>query len=35
MFRSRYADVFSGGAPWKKIKVDPGKTYRWDDNRPT
>jgi aconitate hydratase len=31
MFRSRYADVFSGGAPWKKIKVDPGKTYRWDD----
>ncbi len=31
MFRSRYADVFSGGAPWKKIKVDAGKTYRWDD----
>jgi aconitate hydratase len=31
MFRSRYADVFSGGAPWKKIRVDKGKTYRWDD----
>src|SRR6185295_16252149 len=32
MFRSRYADVFSGGAPWKKIKVNPGKTYSWDDS---
>jgi aconitate hydratase len=32
MFRSRYADVFSGGAPWKKIRVDKGKTYRWDDH---
>ena len=31
MFRSRYADVFDGGATWKKIKVDAGKTYRWDD----
>jgi len=31
MFRARYADVFSGGATWKKIKVDAGKTYRWDD----
>ena len=31
MFRKRYADVFSGDKDWKKIKVDPGKTYRWDD----
>jgi aconitate hydratase len=31
MFRSRYADVFTGGGAWKKIKVDAGKTYRWDD----
>jgi aconitate hydratase len=31
MFRSRYADVFSGGPTWKKIRVDKGKTYRWDD----
>jgi aconitate hydratase len=30
MFRKRYADVFSGDKAWKKIKVDPGKTYRWD-----
>jgi aconitate hydratase len=32
MFRKRYADVFSGGAGWKKIKVDKGKTYNWDDH---
>src|SRR5262245_58241622 len=32
MFRSRYADVFSGGARWKKIGVDKGKTYHWDDH---
>ena len=31
MFRKRYADVFTGGAGWKKIKVDKGKTYKWDD----
>ena len=30
MFRTRYADVFTGGAEWKKIKVDKGKTYHWD-----
>ena len=30
MFRKRYADVFTGDKAWKKIKVDPGKTYRWD-----
>jgi aconitate hydratase len=32
MFRKRYADVFSGDKDWKKIKVNPGKTYRWDDD---
>jgi aconitate hydratase len=32
MFRTRYADVFTGDRAWKKIKVDPGKTYRWDEN---
>jgi aconitate hydratase len=31
MFRKRYADVFTGDRAWKKIKVDPGKTYRWDE----
>ena len=31
MFRKRYADVFTGDKAWKKIKVDAGKTYRWDD----
>jgi aconitate hydratase len=31
MFRSRYADVFEGGASWKKIKVKPSNTYAWDD----
>jgi aconitate hydratase len=34
MFRARYADVFDGGAAWKKIKVNKGKTYGWD-NRST
>ncbi len=29
MFRSRYADVFDGGASWKKIKVRPSATYAW------
>ncbi|HMI96360.1 MAG TPA: aconitate hydratase AcnA [Micropepsaceae bacterium] len=32
MFRKRYADVFTGDKLWKKIKVDPGKTYRWQDD---
>jgi aconitate hydratase len=31
MFRSRYADVFTGDRFWKKIKIDPGETYRWDE----
>ncbi len=31
MFRKRYADVFDGGRDWKKIKVNKGKTYGWDN----
>ena len=31
MFRARYADVFAGDSSWRKIKVNPGKTYRWDN----
>jgi aconitate hydratase len=31
MFRSRYADVFTGDSFWKKMKVDAGQTYRWQD----
>src|SRR5262249_62173592 len=31
LFRERYADVFDGGAAWKKIKVKTGSlTYQWD-----
>jgi aconitate hydratase len=31
LFRERYADVFDGGAAWKKIKVKEGAlTYSWD-----
>ena len=32
MFRTRYADVFTGDKLWKKIKVNPGKTYRWEES---
>ena len=32
MFRKRYADVFAGDRAWKKIKVNPGKTYDWQDD---
>jgi aconitate hydratase len=32
MFRRRYADVFTGDKSWKKIKVNKGKTYDWDDH---
>jgi aconitate hydratase len=31
MYRKRYANVFAGDKAWKKIKVDKGKTYRWDE----
>lgn len=29
MFRSRYADVFSGDEHWQSIKISEGKTYAW------
>jgi aconitate hydratase len=29
-FRARYADVFDGGANWKRVKVRAGQTYNWD-----
>ncbi|WP_341706904.1 aconitate hydratase AcnA [Halopseudomonas sp.] len=31
MFRSRYADVFTGDEHWRSISVSEGKTYAWDD----
>jgi len=31
MFRTQYADVFTGDDDWKKIKVGEGKTYDWVD----
>ncbi|MBA1264499.1 aconitate hydratase AcnA [Stutzerimonas stutzeri] len=30
MFRSRYADVFSGDQHWQKIPVSAGDTYQWN-----
>ncbi|MBA1240112.1 aconitate hydratase AcnA [Pseudomonas kunmingensis] len=30
MFRSRYADVFTGDEHWQKIPVSAGDTYAWD-----
>jgi aconitate hydratase len=30
IFKARYADVFSGDAHWRKVKVPSGKTYNWD-----
>jgi aconitate hydratase len=30
LFRERYADVFDGGAQWKKVKVTKSLTYPWD-----
>ncbi|MGI9464103.1 MAG: aconitate hydratase AcnA [Aestuariivirgaceae bacterium] len=30
-FQSRYKDVFKGDAQWRKIKVDEGLTYNWDE----
>ncbi|MDY0881883.1 aconitate hydratase AcnA [Dongia soli] len=29
-FKTRYADVFTGDAKWKKIKTAKGLTYQWD-----
>ncbi len=31
MFRTRYADVFTGDSFWKKIRITPGQTYDWQD----
>ena len=32
MFRSQYADVFTGDATWQAIDVSDAKTYEWDDS---
>ncbi len=32
MFRSQYADVFSGDATWQAIEVADSKTYEWDES---
>ncbi|WP_312256831.1 aconitate hydratase AcnA [Stutzerimonas nitrititolerans] len=31
MFRTRYADVFTGDEHWQSIAVTPGDTYTWND----
>jgi aconitate hydratase len=31
MFKSKYADVFSGSDMWKEIKVVEGDLYEWDE----
>jgi aconitate hydratase len=31
IFAKRYADVFKGDANWRKIAVQGGLTYKWDD----
>jgi len=31
MFRTRYADVFTGTSAWQSINTAPGLTYKWDD----
>ncbi len=30
MFRTRYADVFSGDKAWQAIEVSKGNTFKWD-----
>jgi len=32
MFKSKYADVFSGSDMWKEIKVIEGDLYAWDES---
>jgi aconitate hydratase len=32
MFRSRYADVFTGDEQWRSIQVEGGLTYNWSDS---
>ena len=29
LFKSRYADVFTGDANWRSVTVEPGLTYEW------
>ena len=31
LFKTKYADVFKGDANWRKIKVEGGLTYAWDN----
>ena len=31
IFKARYADVFQGDANWRKIKIEGGQTYGWED----
>jgi aconitate hydratase len=30
LFKTRYADVFTGDENWKKVTFEPGLTYEWD-----
>ncbi|MBZ6075567.1 aconitate hydratase AcnA [Microvirga puerhi] len=30
LFKSRYADVFTGDENWKKVTVEPGLNFQWD-----
>ncbi|WP_342360246.1 aconitate hydratase AcnA [Terrarubrum flagellatum] len=30
LFKSKYANVFTGDANWKKVKAPAGQTYNWD-----
>ncbi|MBX6425722.1 MAG: aconitate hydratase AcnA [Variibacter sp.] len=30
MFTRKYADLFTGDAHWRKIKVEPTSTFKWD-----
>ncbi|MFL5181420.1 MAG: aconitate hydratase AcnA, partial [Microvirga sp.] len=30
LFKTRYADVFTGDENWKKVTVEPGLTFEWD-----
>ncbi|MGB0866324.1 MAG: aconitate hydratase AcnA [Granulosicoccaceae bacterium] len=32
MFRTRYADVFSGDASWQAVPTDDAKTYAWQED---
>jgi aconitate hydratase len=30
LFKTRYADVFTGDQNWRKVTVEPGLTFQWD-----